>query len=153
MLHPGPVSMTVLFQHCAECSPKVYDDLFSCFCLPRTFHRDNLQTILLHPFLFDFLWTCHSLLPSQGFRASTATHFASSISSPLPLASATSGWPKPLVTFGHNKHSFLHTSPATTVLLGACSLLPSATASPGHSFQALLLSIPVSPPEKQPKDL
>jgi len=71
-------------QHCAECSPKEYNDLTltfsqqfsSHFCLPTSpFHREALQAILPHPFLSEFLRTHHSLLPSQGFLASTATPF------------------------------------------------------------------------------
>lgn len=158
MLHPGPVSMTVLSQHCAEYSPKEYDDLTlifsqqfsSHFCLPRSpFHRETLQAILPHPFLSEFLWTHHSLLPSQGFLASTVTPFPSSISSPLLLASATSGCPEPSA-FLPSHLTCQEGAPWCLQLIASSHCLSWALIS-GPSTP--LLSIPVPPPAEQSEKL
>lgn len=71
ILGPGPVSMAVLSQHCAECSPKEHDVIIPIFSqqfslhfhLSRPpFHRETLQAILSYPFIFRFLRTPHSFL-------------------------------------------------------------------------------------------
>lgn len=146
MLGPGPVSMVVLSQHCAECSPKEYDDItlifsqqFSLhFHLSRPpFHRETLQTILPYPFLSRFLQTHHSLLTFQGFLAFTATPF-------LPRIFSLFLWPLPPVVVWSLQQSFLLTLPYKKMHLGPCSLLPPATVSPGHSSQAQVLSCSLS---------
>lgn len=89
MLGPGPVSMAVLSQHCAECSPEEHDDIIPIFSQKFSLHFSSFQTSFPqgnspgHPtlsFCLQVSVDTSFTATFEGFLAPTATPFLPSIS-------------------------------------------------------------------------
>lgn len=102
-----------------------------------------------YPILSSLISCRHIVHPFQGFLASTATPFPSSISSALPLASATSGCPEPSAFLP--SHLTCQEDASWCLQLIAFSHCLSWALISGPNTP--LLSIPVPPPEEQPEEL
>lgn len=113
MLCPGLVSVAVLSQQCAKCSPKEHNDIIPVFSQQFSlhlhlfrppFHRETLWAVLPYPFISRFLWT--SFTPTfQRFLVPIATPFLSSIFSFF-------FWQLPPVVVWSLQQSFFLTLPA-----------------------------------------
>lgn len=118
LLDLGPISVNVSSQHCLSCSPKKYDYLnlpfsqhifvFSGLLSMRRLLRPS-YSILFFMSSYGHIVHYDSM---RGFWFPTATLSPSTISFPLPLAFANSGFPKPSAFL-------LSTSPATNTNMPA----------------------------------